>query len=307
MSQKTPVISIVTPSFNQAEFLESTMRSVLDQGYPDLEYVVVDGGSSDDSPEIIERYADRLTDWTSEKDNGHAHALNKGFAKTTGEIMGWLNSDDMHLPWTLKIVAEIFTQFPQVEWITGLNGTWSQHGAITETIKVRKNEYDFFLGDYAWIQQESVFWRRSLWEKSGAYIDENIKFMVDGELWTRFFQHAQLYSADCLLAGYRKHFTNRTILHEGECHREMQQIIRKFYQSSSEETRQHYARLRQVKRLLNSSIPGRWRFLYPAARKAYASSFKAASYTDITYQNQKWALHAAPFELSQGSILNLHS
>jgi len=283
------------------------MRSVLDQDYPNLEYVVVDGGSSDHSPKIIERYADRLKYWTSEKDNGHAHALNKGFKQTTGEIMGWLNSDDMHLPWTLRVVAEIFEQFPQVDWITGLNGTWSQHGVITETIKVRKNEYDFYLGDYAWIQQESVFWRRSLWDKSGGYIDEKIKYMVDGELWTRFFPHAQLHAVDCLLAGYRKHFTNRAIIHEDACHQEMQQIIRNAYKARPEQTRKDYSRLRQVKGLLNSNIPGRWRFLYPAARKLYAPSFQAASYTDITYQNQQWELRKAPFELSQGPLLQLNS
>jgi glycosyltransferase involved in cell wall biosynthesis len=93
-----PRISLVTPSFNQAEFLEATLRSVLDQGYPNLEYIVVDGGSTDGSTAILERYADRLAWWVSEPDRGHGHALNKGFARATGEILGWINSDDLLLP-----------------------------------------------------------------------------------------------------------------------------------------------------------------------------------------------------------------
>src|SRR5262245_25856999 len=95
-------ISIVTPSFNQARFVEQTLKSVLDQNYPALEYIVIDGGSSDGSREIIEKYRPRLSYFVSEPDRGHGHALNKGFAKTTGEIMAWINSDDMYLPWTFK-------------------------------------------------------------------------------------------------------------------------------------------------------------------------------------------------------------
>src|SRR5712664_2616221 len=111
-----PRISIVTPSFNQASYLEAALKSVLDQNYPNLEYIVVDGGSTDGSVEIIQRYADRLTYWVSQPDRGQMDALNKGFRRTTGEIMAWLNSDDMLCSWALQTVGHIFQDLPAVQW-----------------------------------------------------------------------------------------------------------------------------------------------------------------------------------------------
>jgi glycosyltransferase involved in cell wall biosynthesis len=110
--------SIVTPSYNQGRFLETCIRSVLDQEYPDLEYFVMDGGSADGSLEIIKRYADRLTGWRSRPDGGHKDAVQDGFDCSTGEIMGWLNSDDKHAPWALAAADAVFRQFPDVQWIT---------------------------------------------------------------------------------------------------------------------------------------------------------------------------------------------
>jgi glycosyltransferase involved in cell wall biosynthesis len=163
-----PKISIVTPSYNQGRFLEETILSVLDQGYPDLEYVLIDGGSGDDSVDIIKKYQQNLHYWVSEKDEGHGHAINKGFSRTTGEIMAWINSDDKYTPWSFKVVSEIFTQFPHVMWIVGFNSWWNSDGAMTGAARIQKKIYDYLLGNYAWIQQESVFWRRSLWDKVGG-------------------------------------------------------------------------------------------------------------------------------------------
>ena len=115
MNQPAPRISVVTPSFNQSAFLEETLRSVLDQGYPNLEYIVIDGGSTDASADIIRKHAGRITCWVSEKDQGQYDAINKGFARSTGEIMAWLNSDDKYLPWTFSVVGEIFASRPEVE------------------------------------------------------------------------------------------------------------------------------------------------------------------------------------------------
>ncbi|MGH7443872.1 MAG: glycosyltransferase family 2 protein [Longimicrobiales bacterium] len=202
-------ISVVTPSLNQSAFVDHTLRSVLDQGYENLEYVVVDGGSTDGSREIIERHADRLAWWTSEPDGGHAAALNKGFARTTGEIMAWLNSDDTYLPWTFQVVAEVFSAFPQVNWIAGTGSSWDRHGRLIGTTAYRKNIHDYLLNDFAWIQQESVFWRRDLWDRAGGAINEDYDLAVDGELWSRFFLHDRLYHLDCVIGGFRHHDSNR--------------------------------------------------------------------------------------------------
>jgi len=113
-----PTISLVTPSLNQGRFLGDCIRSILDQDYPALDYAVVDGGSADESAHIARGFEDRLAWWVSEPDGGQYEAINKGFARSTGEIMGWLNADDMHLPWTLSIVGEIFARFPDVHWLT---------------------------------------------------------------------------------------------------------------------------------------------------------------------------------------------
>ena len=218
-----PTISIVTPSFNQAAFLGETMQSVLTQNYPNLEYVVIDGGSTDGSVDIIRRYQDRLAYWISEPDKGHLDALNKGFAKTTGEIMAWLNSDDKYAPWALSVVGEIFSAFPQVEWITTVYPiSWNERGQAVHVDFCGGFSRDFFfkggnlpgLGWHGrrWIQQESTFWRRSLWDRAGGYIDTSLNFDVapDFELWTRFYQSADLYGVAALLGGFRSHGDQKT-------------------------------------------------------------------------------------------------
>jgi glycosyltransferase involved in cell wall biosynthesis len=212
-----PTISVVTASLNRVAFLEEAMRSVLDQNYPKLQYAVVDGGSTDGSVEIIRKYADRLAWWCSEKDAGHFDALNKGFARTDGEVMAFINSDDKYCPWAFAVVAEIFRQLPQVDWITTRHPIiWDRHGrAVLCKDTPGFSRRGFLRGEYLpgqpdayashWIQQESTFWRRSLWEKAGGNVDDSLRVAGDFELWARFFEHADLYAVATPLAGFRIH------------------------------------------------------------------------------------------------------
>ncbi len=214
------MFSIVTPSFNQARFLDAAMSSVLSQS-GDVEYLVMDGGSTDGSREIIERQTAKLAHWQSEKDGGQYDAITRGFAKTTGDVMAWLNSDDLYVPGSFAVVAEIFAQFPEVQWLTTTAQIrWDAEGRIARVLNVPGYSRDAFLaGEHlpsgghfsvGWIQQESTFWRRSLWEKAGAQIGKDYTLAGDFELWARFFQHAELYAVEVPLGGFRFHGDQKT-------------------------------------------------------------------------------------------------
>ena len=241
-----PRISIVTPSFNHAQFLEHALCSVLDQDYENLEYIVIDGGSTDGSVEMLSRYAPRLAYWVSEPDGGHGSALNKGFKRSTGEIMAWLNSDDLHFPWTLNAVAEIFAAHPEVSWITSHScAILDQKGRLVTADRNYSNKYDYLLGRCN-IQQESTFWRRSLWENAGGYINEDYKLMVDGELWTRFFLNARLYNVQCLLGGFRRWGGNRSISNMTQVNDDMRRCVAAMERSCDADTLSDLAKLRRV-------------------------------------------------------------
>ncbi len=294
-----PTISIVTPSFNQREYVEHTLQSVLQQNYPALEYVVVDGGSTDGSAEFIRRHAHALHACISERDEGHGHALNKGFALTTGEVMAWLNSDDMYTPWAFRVVAEIFSRFPHVEWLMGLNAWWNCDGVMTKVRHVTKNVYDYLLGDFGWIQQESVFWRRSLWEKAGGRIDQGYRFMVDGELWTRFFRHAPLYTIDAVLGGYRSHGANRAKLHYDQCRQEMRQAINAMAPHLDQQTlslAKALAQLRTLKRRSPNAPVDDAAFCQTVSPEAQGLLLHAA-YHHIAWRDEKWVEGRLPFRL----------
>lgn len=216
-----PTIALVTPSFNQARFLEATLRSVLDQGYPKLHYRVVDGGSSDGSAAILERYRPQLQGLTIEPDQGQYDAINKGFraalAASEAEVMGWLNSDDLLLPGALHSVGEIFAAFPEVEWISCLvRARCSHHGridAITTLPGLAREAFAHHrylpaaepFSAYGFIQQESSFWRRSLWERAGGSLSTRHGLAGDYELWHRFFQHGHCVGLTIPLALNRVH------------------------------------------------------------------------------------------------------
>lgn len=209
--ERVPKISVVVPSYNQGEFLERTITSVLAQGYPNLELIIVDGGSTDGSCQIIERYNEQLHWYCCEQDRGQTHAINKGFNHATGEILAWLNADDCHVPATLNRVANYLTSYPSVD---GLYGN-----------RIHIDEYDQEIGRtllpghdnkvLSWadfIPQETLFWRRSLWEKVGGKLDESFSFAMDWELLLRFRENkGVLHHIPCHYGLFRVHPQQKTV------------------------------------------------------------------------------------------------
>ncbi len=226
MQVNYPKITIVTPVYNQVDFLEATIQSVIEQNYPNLEYIVVDGGSTDGTIEIIKKYEANITYWVTELDDGMYDALNKGFNVSSGEIMGWINSDDILLPNSLFQMAGLFTDLPDVKWIQGLNTIINLKGYIVYTkIPKRFSLYTFLIGEYKWIQQESTFWRRTLWQAAGGRIKSSLKLAGDFELWFRFFQYDKLYYVNIPIGAWRMRPGQMSVLHKDAYNSEAEKTV----------------------------------------------------------------------------------
>jgi glycosyltransferase involved in cell wall biosynthesis len=186
MTEESPWVSIVTPSYNQAQFLEETILSVLNQDYPNVEYIIIDGGSTDASVDIIRKYEDRLAYWVTEEDRGQAHAINKGFARAYGEIFGWLNSDDFLLPGAVSHIVETQRRYPQaVAWVGGCYRI-DPDGRILSTVIPRGLDRDT-LADWGYrgfFYQPSCFFAAHAWHEAGP-VDENFHLALDLDLWLR--------------------------------------------------------------------------------------------------------------------------
>jgi GT2 family glycosyltransferase len=197
------LVSIVTPSYNQVPFLEQTMRSVLEQDYPSLEYIVVDGASSDGSVEIIRKYSDRLAWWVSEKDKGQGEAINKGLARAKGEIVGWINSDDYYLPNAVSSAVKIFERNPDVVLVYGDMLAVDQTGETTNVLKYSQYSLEDLLC-FQIIGQPAVFFRRDAYEKAGG-IDTTFHFMLDHHLWIRIAEQGKILHVPQIWAAARYH------------------------------------------------------------------------------------------------------
>lgn len=220
--------TMVTPNWNGQAYLKPCLESVLDQDYPDLEYVVVDGESTDGSRALIERYRSDLAGFICEKDDGHADALNKGFAASSGEIMGWINSDDTLLPGTLHFVNRLFQARPDIDWITGRPSSMNADGQVEWMGAARPwSRLRFLSGDCEWIQQESTFWRRSLWDAAGGRLDTDFSLANDFELWTRFFRYAELHTVDRPLGCFRVRPGQRSIVFKARYDVEADAVLRR--------------------------------------------------------------------------------
>jgi glycosyltransferase involved in cell wall biosynthesis len=204
-----PRISVVTPSLNQGRYLEDTIRSVLGQEYPNLEYIIIDGGSSDGSVAIIRKYEHRLAYWVSESDDGQAHAINKGFCRATGDILAWLNSDDMYLPGALAHAASMLDAGqPQLLFGNCLHFTEGSKLAYGSNVRWGHEAQDLRLIDY--IVQPSTFWTREAWSRSGP-LDQSLHFGFDWEWFIRAVNAGVVFRPDDkVLALYRIHPAHKT-------------------------------------------------------------------------------------------------
>lgn len=214
-----PKITIVTPTYNSEEYIEKCIQSIKGQSYKNYEHIIVDGGSSDKTLEIIKKYENTYPmKWISEPDNGMYDAINKGFAMADGEIYAWINSDDFYFPWTLEVVAKTFEK-KDIHWLSGIPSNTQKLGNIDVTYllpnlptvyntkMIRKGVYDgrrmYF------VQQESCFWTKELWDKVGG-IDSQYKLAGDYHLWKNFAKHAKVFTINCNLASFRIHSNQKS-------------------------------------------------------------------------------------------------
>lgn len=249
-----PRVTIITPSYNQAAFLEETIVSVLSQNYPDLEYIIVDGGSTDGSVEIIRRFADRLAWWVSEKDQGQAEAINKGFSRATGEIIAWLNSDDLYQPGAILSAVRKLQENPGCGMVFGDVVSIDASG---EPINVMTFG-DWGLEDlmqFKIISQPGVFMRRSVLEKAG-YLDLSYHLLLDHHLWLRMAQLAPMAYVPERWAAARFHAAAKNVARAGDFGREAYRIVE--WMAAQPGLAEPYRRLRGAIRAGACRMDGRY-------------------------------------------------
>ncbi|MBQ6518345.1 MAG: glycosyltransferase [Anaerolineaceae bacterium] len=211
-------ISVITPSYNQSAYLKQTMDSVLSQGIPGMEYVVIDGGSTDGSVELIRSYEDRLTGWVSEKDRGQADAVNKGVSRTAGDVIGWLNSDDLYLPGAVSKALRYLSEHPDVDAVYGDVISIDGDGKMINVMRFDQYTPEDLM-TFRVISQPGVFFRRSAWEKAGG-LDLCYHYMLDHHLWLRMSAHGKFAWLPEPLAAARFHAAAKNRAHTEDFGRE---------------------------------------------------------------------------------------
>jgi glycosyltransferase involved in cell wall biosynthesis len=231
MTEDLPCVSVVTPSYNQASFLEETILSVLGQEYPKLEYIIIDGGSTDGSVDIIRKHADHLTYWISEPDKGQSDAINKGLKRATGEILAWLNSDDCYYPGALRAVVDIFQRLPEIGLVFGSAMFVEEDGTPRSVYpgvdRSYFNKLQYWRG---WdIPQPTLFFRRRVYDDFGG-LDKSFRYALDYEWLLRVSRTTRAYCSDEVLALYRLHEGSKTGSWQSSkhlFHRECARAVRK--------------------------------------------------------------------------------
>jgi glycosyltransferase involved in cell wall biosynthesis len=205
-----PLVSIVTPSFNQAPFLESAMQSVFQQEIPNIEYIVIDGGSADGSVEIIKRHSDKLAYFASEPDHGQTDAINKGFARASGKYLAWLNADDRLHPNATREAIEFLETHHDVGMVYGDSEYIDSQGRVVGKFPAAQTNYSALRRGYVHIPQQAAFWRHDLWKQVGP-LDPSYIFAMDYDLWVRLAKLSRLEYLPRLWAQFRLHADSKTL------------------------------------------------------------------------------------------------
>lgn len=205
MNSTFPKISIITPSYNQGQFIEATIQSVLNQTYPNIEYIVVDGGSTDETMTIVDQYRDRIDVIIHERDKGQSDAINKGFRIATGELVGWINSDDVLYPDCVEQIVNLYRQHPNGSVFYGALNDWiNRDGAVIGTRRLPIPNRNYLLNRNYDIIQQGSFYPTHLVQQMG-YLNETIHYCMDLDLWLRLLEHGSIYAfSDHAIAGFRK-------------------------------------------------------------------------------------------------------
>jgi len=218
-----PLVSIITPSFNQAQYIEATIQSVLGQEYPRIEYLIVDGGSTDRTVEIIKKYAGRISGWVSEPDKGQTDAINKGFARAKGDILAWLNSDDTYEPGAVAAAVKYLLEHPEVGMVYGDCNFINEEGRVIGRFGAAQTDYRLLRQGYVHIPQQTMFFRAELWKQVGP-LDPSFYFAMDYDLWIRLAARTELKYVHQTWANFRLHTSGKTIAADDRCWPEMMRV-----------------------------------------------------------------------------------
>ena len=215
-----PLVSIITPSFNQAPYIESTIKSVLSQEYPRIEYIIVDGGSTDATVDIIKKYESRLAWWVSEKDKGQTDAINKGFGRAAGDILAWLNSDDTYEPGAISAAVKYLQEHPEAGMVYGDCNFINETGQVIGKFNAAQTSHRLIRQGYVHIPQQTMFFRADLWKQVGP-LDPSFYFAMDYDLWTRISARSEIKYVPQTWANFRLHTSGKTIMADDRCWPEM--------------------------------------------------------------------------------------
>jgi glycosyltransferase involved in cell wall biosynthesis len=218
-----PLVSIITPSFNQARYLEATIQSVLSQNYTRLEYIIVDGGSTDGSVEIIKKYEGKLAWWVSEKDQGQTDAINKGLAHAKGDILAWINSDDAYEPNAISSAVDFLQAHPEIGLVYGDANYINEAGSVIGRFPAAQTDLVRLRRGYVHIPQQAAFFRADLWRVVGP-LDPSFYFAMDYDLWVRLAARSQVKYVPQTWANFRLHTSGKTISADDRCWPEMLRV-----------------------------------------------------------------------------------